>query len=136
LKGARQGSRPRCRLFAGCFVAGYSNRYRVIFLLLMFPGLVRLALPGGSGAHSWVLRCAPAALVYSLWAPTTQHLVQYAGKALHHEAQARLAGLLDWVLHEAAWWGLATVALAALVRMALGAPPLAVRDRLHGPRAV
>ena len=113
-------------IFSGCFFAGYSNAYRAIFLLMLLPGLMSLSREHGAGerrAPAW-LRWAPLGVVYSMWAPGTQHLIQVAGKFLELGQAGGGVLLLDWLLHECVWWWLATVCVAVLLRCARDAPLL------------
>lgn len=106
-------------LMAGCFLAGYSNAYRAIFLLPMLPGLLALARPHAGMAAHRLLRWAPALLLYSLWAMATQHVIQYAGKCFGWGDFGSWFLAADWLLHELAWWGLLLLCLALLQRFLL-----------------
>lgn len=120
-------------IFVGCFFAGYSNVYRAIFLLPVLPALLSLARDQVVAAPRW-LRWAPVALVYSLWAPTTQHLIQYAAKLLAQPQAGAVVQLLDWLLHELAWWWIATLCTALLLRYLFEAAASAGRQGSSLPR--
>jgi len=106
-------------LIAGCFFAGENVGYRGIHLLFALPGLlalVRAPLDGGTRTlFCWTI----GALVFNLWYPTVQHLIEYADRAAPTAKWTALPGRADWIIHEAAWWWLVTVFLAVLIRFAL-----------------
>jgi hypothetical protein len=107
-------------VMAGCFFAGYSIMYRGIFLLLALPGLIAM----GAVDRGFFWRWLPVALVYNLWAPTLQHLIQYAAKVTGLLQTTRWLITADWLAHEIAWWWAMAAFLAVMLNVAATAPAL------------
>lgn len=109
---------------AGCFFAGYNIAYRSIFLLLALPGLLALgALRSGTPGNPW-LRWLPWAVVYNLWAPATQHLIQYLAKITGALSVGRTVITADWLMHELAWWWTMVAFIAVMLQYAAQSPAL------------
>ena len=105
---------------AGCFFAGYNIMYRAIFLLLALPGLIAMAAAAPNAFWRWL----PLAVVYNLWAPTIQHLIQYAAKLTGSLYAGRLVITADWFGHELAWWWTMAAFIAVMLQLAATAPAL------------
>ena len=120
---------------AGCFFAGYNIMYRGIFLLLALPGLIALASARSGVRVSFFLRLLPLAVVYNMWAPTTQHGIQYLAKVTEALTGGRALITADWLLHEIAWWWTMAVFIAVMLHYAALSPALqSVMTALRGKR--
>lgn len=105
---------------AGCFFAGYNIMYRGIFMLLALPGLIAM----GRAASGIFWSCLPLGVVYNLWAPTIQHLIQYGAKVTGQLHAGRWLMLADWLAHEVVWWWTMAAFVAVMLQMVLSAPVL------------
>ena len=122
-------------VMAGCFFAGYNIMYRGIFLLLALPGLIALASARSGVRVSFFLRLLPLAVVYNMWAPTTQHGIQYLAKVTGALTGGRALITADWLLHEIAWWWTMAVFIAVMLHYAALSPALqTVMTALRGKR--
>jgi hypothetical protein len=117
-----------CVTLSGCFIAGYSNAYRAILLLLALPGLIEL----GASAESRWLRWAPALVLYSMWAMPVQHIIQVTANFAGQPTVGRWLLIVDWTAHEIAWWWLVGLCVAILLQFVVNSRSgLTLRSRLE-----
>ena len=120
-------------LLCGCFFAGQSIGYRGIFMILLLPGLfeLRQTLPR-TGA------CCIEALLYAIvfvaWVLTLEWASTRLGLTRDYPLELDGFGLLHWLLHELAWWWIATLLLATLISFAAASPMAAWLRSLIGQR--
>jgi hypothetical protein len=103
-------------LICGCFFTGESTGYRAIFLLFAMPGMLLLAESGTFAAvHRWTV----GAIIYCMWFPPLHHAFDYLRRYDPDNSWGVFGRYANWVVHELAWWWVATVFLAVLFRFVL-----------------
>jgi hypothetical protein len=111
-------------LICGCFFAGQNIGYRAIFLLLVLPGLLKLAqtLPGVAGR---MMLGTCVAILFVMWVLFLQFWLYAINikEVMPGEGLERtVSGMLHWGLHELAWWWIIGVLLSTIVGFVLDAP--------------
>jgi hypothetical protein len=98
-------------LICGCFLAGQSIEYRGIFLILLLPGLSRLAADGAAGAAGAAARRMLVVVPLLMWGQALRLWLHLAVIGGHPEPGFGGAWILDsvsdlilWFAREIAWW--------------------------------
>ncbi len=113
-------------MFCGCFFALENVGYRAVLILPALPVLVGLTRGAPTPWTRRLFASAVAAAICGLWMLTLQQFVAFVFGGSYYPVQGSMAGYLFWVVRELAWWWVATVLAAALVRQILDG--LAVRE--------
>ncbi|MDR3538510.1 MAG: hypothetical protein P4L71_18585 [Acetobacteraceae bacterium] len=103
-------------LIVGCFFAGQNVAYRGVFLLLVLPGLLALRDRVEDRPLRRILALTIGAILLVGWQLTARVLLGDALGGSYGEIARTRPALAVWLLHELAWWWIAAILLAVLLR--------------------
>jgi hypothetical protein len=109
-------------LVAGCFFAGQNVGYRGVLLLLILPGVLALRRVSAGPGQRRIWTVTVGAMLCVLWQPTTRHLIADMFGGSYFPVEGSLVGYAVWLIQELAWWWLANVLVAILVRFVAASP--------------